>query len=852
MHYTFYSKPRTFLLFLLALAFLPVSDVHAQDITSGLVGHWKFDEISGTTAADSSGNNNTGTLTNGPTWATGKINNALSFDGTDDYINLGNMNVSGSGITIAAWVKADTFSSSIDTRFISKANSTNEQSHYWMLGQTNSGGDKLRFRLKAGGSTQTLIASSGNLPLNIWFHAIATYDGSTMRLYKDGIEVGSVAKSGTIDINATVPANIGRNPDGSNHIDGAIDEARIYNRALSASDIQALYAYTGGPPDTQVPTTPTNLTATAQSSSQINLSWSASTDNIGVTGYRVERCQGAGCATFTQIATPTSNSYSDTGLSASTSYTYRVRAVDAAGNLSGYSTNASAITQAPPPLDTQAPTVPTNLSASAISSSQINLAWTASTDNVGVTGYRVERCTGSTCTTFTQISTPTTSAYNDTGNSYNDTGLSANTTYRYQVRATDAANNLSSYSSIASATTQTQTSGTTILLDDFEGSDIRMTNPSALDSKEKYLWSQYDGDGGPGTATLSTDTVKSGSKSIKDTITSGDHYLQFRPTIGSSTKNLRDFVIPPSAWQYDTFNRMRIWVKVPPGFTKWTGGQSNTQIGTYVRNTAFDGVGNYEQGGFHFYHLFNISYTGEWHQLIIDTHPNTWRGNPGGKEIGNQEYPTGESGKNYFDTLTRFYHHLYYGGEISYPSNVYYDKIELYRETNPENIDQIYSLNGIYVPATNNVIVGWQRLKDENSVKHEVRYAFSDIFQMGWNTATPAPNGTVTPPGWQGYNGMDWSTTQIDVSGKNSIYIAIKPQNSNLFRQIEIPLAGGEVTPPPTLVGDLNGDRTVNGADWTIMASVWFTADAVADINKDGIVNSIDFSLMNANWGRTI
>jgi len=54
------------------------------------------------------------------------------------------------------------------------------------------------------------------------------------------------------------------------------------------------------------------------------------------------------------------------------------------------------------------------------------------------------------------------------------------------------------------------------------------------------------------------------------------------------------------------------------------------------------------------------------------------------------------------------------------------------------------------------------------------------------------------------------------------------------------------------LVGDLNGDRTVNGADWTIMASVWFTADAVADINSDGIVNSIDFSLMNANWGRSI
>jgi len=52
--------------------------------------------------------------------------------------------------------------------------------------------------------------------------------------------------------------------------------------------------------------------------------------------------------------------------------------------------------------------------------------------------------------------------------------------------------------------------------------------------------------------------------------------------------------------------------------------------------------------------------------------------------------------------------------------------------------------------------------------------------------------------------------------------------------------------------GQSNQDRTVNGADWSIMANAWFTNDAVADINADGIVNSIDFSLLNANWGRTI
>ena len=96
--------------------------------------------------------------------------------------------------------------------------------------------------------------------------------------------------------------------------------------------------------DTTPPTAPSNLTATAASASQINLAWTASTDNVGVTGYLVERCSGAGCTNFAQIGTPTSTSFSDTGLTASTSYSYRVRATDAAGNLSAYSNIATATT----------------------------------------------------------------------------------------------------------------------------------------------------------------------------------------------------------------------------------------------------------------------------------------------------------------------------------------------------------------------------------------------------------------------------------------------------------------------------------------------------------------------------
>ena len=82
----------------------------------------------------------------------------------------------------------------------------------------------------------------------------------------------------------------------------------------------------------------------------------------------------------------------------------------------------------------------------------------------------------------------------------------------------------------------------------------------------------------------------------------------------------------------------------------------------------------------------------------------------------------------------------------------------------------------------------WERFKDDNTINHEVRYSFSDIHQIGWDAATPAPNGTITPPGWQGYNGMFYDTTALPLAGHSVVYIAIKPQNSNLFTQIAVRL----------------------------------------------------------------
>jgi chitodextrinase len=209
---------------------------------------------------------------------------------------------------------------------------------------------------------------------------------------------------------------------------------RAFDAAGNASALSsAAGATTPAAPDTAAPSTPAGLTATAASSAQINLSWSAATDNVGVTGYNVFR-GGTQIATLGAVTT-----FQNSGLTASTSYSYTVQALDAAGNASALSALASATTQAPAP-DTTAPSTPAGLTATAASSSQINLSWSAATDNIGVTGYNVFRG-GTQIATLGAVTT------------YQNTGLTASTSYSYTVQALDAAGNASALSTLASATT---------------------------------------------------------------------------------------------------------------------------------------------------------------------------------------------------------------------------------------------------------------------------------------------------------------------------------------------------------------------------------------------------------------
>ena len=196
--------------------------------------------------------------------------------------------------------------------------------------------------LIAGGSYGDAFGTAA-LPADKWSFLAETYDGSTLRLYVNGTQVASTPHTGSI-ATSTTPLQIGGDSLYGQYFAGMIDNVRIYNTALTAAQIQS--DQSTAVTDTAPPSQPGTLSANPVSGGEVDLSWGASTDNVGVTGYLIERCQGADCSNFTQIATVagTSTTYNDTSVSAGTSYSYRVRATDAAGNLSPYSNTVNAST----------------------------------------------------------------------------------------------------------------------------------------------------------------------------------------------------------------------------------------------------------------------------------------------------------------------------------------------------------------------------------------------------------------------------------------------------------------------------------------------------------------------------
>lgn len=410
---------------MVTLLIIGITGLKSSAGPNGLQAAYSFNEGSGTSVADSSTTGNTGTIS-GATWSTaGKYGKALSFNGTNNYVSIADstsLHLT-NGMSLEAWVNPTSSSGSVWRTVVFKERPGGMAYALY----ANNGASRPTGQIY--NSAERNAIGTAQVPTGVWTHLATTYDGANLKLYVNGTQVSSTAVTGNI-IASSGALKIGGNAIWPEWFAGLIDEVRIYNRALPATEIVTdMNTPISGTPDTTAPTTPANFVKTASSATTISTSWTASTDNVGVSGYGMY-LNGA------LIATSTSTAYTFTGLTCGTTYNLSVDAYDAAGNRSAqaFLTTTSAA------CDTTPPSAPTNVAVTSTTTTSIAISWTASTDNVGVTGYGLY--TGGQ----TPIATTTTT-------SYAFTGLNCGSTYSFGVDAYDARGNRSP-EVIINATTQ--------------------------------------------------------------------------------------------------------------------------------------------------------------------------------------------------------------------------------------------------------------------------------------------------------------------------------------------------------------------------------------------------------------
>lgn len=342
----------------------------------------------------------------------------------------------------------------------------------WVDYQDGNTGSKIQQNLTAGTHTVEMIGREANVKLGrVLFisdlNCVPTGTGDNCATAGDTEDpkvsitapAANATVSGTVAVKANATDNVGvqkvefyvngtlkstdtsspyeYNWDSKTSVNGDISlTAKAYDSVKSASASIQVKVANG---DTAAPSVPSSVSAKADSPTKVTVSWNASTDNTAVTGYWVSR-NGQSLGQVMQ-----GTQYVDTTALPNTTYNYRVSAFDAAGNTSALSAQASVTT--PNISDTQAPSAPSNVSAQVASSSQINLRWNASTDNVGVASYDVYRAVGNgTAAKVAAVNTL----------SYGDTGLQASTAYSYYIMARDSGGNVSDKSATISATTSAQ------------------------------------------------------------------------------------------------------------------------------------------------------------------------------------------------------------------------------------------------------------------------------------------------------------------------------------------------------------------------------------------------------------
>ena len=302
---------------------------------SGLVAAYSFDAGSGTSLADASGNGNTGTIANATWTSSGHTGSALSFNGSNAWVTIpdtASLHLA-SAYTLEAWVKPSA-GGGVWRAAVIKEDPAQGELDYGLYAATDSGPPSAH--VLVGNPPDSYLRGTTAAALNSWTHLAATYDGSTLRVYANGVQQSSKSVSGAIDT-STGALRIGGDSVWGEYFAGLIDDVRVYNRALSPSEIQTdMNTPVGGsitppppppPGDTQAPTAPTGVAASGGTQSSMQVAWNASTDNVGVTGYEVS-------VNGTVAGTTAATSYTVSSLACGTSYTFAVDAYDAAGNRS--------------------------------------------------------------------------------------------------------------------------------------------------------------------------------------------------------------------------------------------------------------------------------------------------------------------------------------------------------------------------------------------------------------------------------------------------------------------------------------------------------------------------------------
>jgi MYXO-CTERM domain-containing protein len=294
-----------------------------QQAGTGLVGYWKFDETSGTVAADSSGNGNDLAYLPGPAYplpstsvpvppVTFTDRESLSFDGSSTYVSISTLSGFPTGNTphtTAGWVKVNALPPA--------------GGRAWMLLLGNNGAGAEHWLLNSNGNTQLGVYGGVQfappLAVGTWHHIALTFDGTNLVGYMDGLSLGSMAATYNF---AGVSLEVAQAQNGEDYFNGQIDDLRIYNRALGSAEVSALAGGAGGP-------SAVGLTATA-GNSQVVLNWTTSggpgsvTYTVGVSPVS----GGSPPGTYTTLASGlTTTTYTDSTALNGGTYYYVVYAV---------------------------------------------------------------------------------------------------------------------------------------------------------------------------------------------------------------------------------------------------------------------------------------------------------------------------------------------------------------------------------------------------------------------------------------------------------------------------------------------------------------------------------------------